>query len=66
MQYASSASFLLAVYSTYLSAANAHLQCPEGQAQPMDLLTLAQSQVCIHVLDSIIYVNYPAKMQNFI
>ena len=44
MQYVSSASFLMAVYSDYLSMANANLYCPDGQIQPLDLLKFAQSQ----------------------
>ncbi|XP_039138580.1 endoglucanase 13 [Dioscorea cayenensis subsp. rotundata] len=44
MQYVSSASFLLAVYSNYLSMANAKLYCPAGETQPFELLTFAQSQ----------------------
>ena len=45
MQYASSAAFLLAVYSDYLSAANAKITCPDGLIQPQDLLNFAKSQV---------------------
>ncbi|XP_059446817.1 endoglucanase 5-like [Corylus avellana] len=44
MQYASSAAFLLAVYSDYLSAANAKITCPDGLIQPQDLLNFAKSQ----------------------
>lgn len=44
MQYASSAAFLLAVYSNYLSAAKAQLNCPEGQIQPQELLNFVKSQ----------------------
>ncbi|XP_034203275.1 endoglucanase 5 [Prunus dulcis] len=44
LQYVTSASFLLAVYSEYLSAANAKLTCPEGQIQPQELLSFAKSQ----------------------
>ncbi|KAF5450082.1 hypothetical protein F2P56_030460 [Juglans regia] len=45
MQYVSSAAFLLAVYSDYLSAANAKLTCPGGQlVQPQELLNFAKSQ----------------------
>lgn len=44
LQYVTSASFLLAVYSDYLSAANAKLNCPEGQIQPQELLNFAKSQ----------------------
>ncbi|XP_077219614.1 endoglucanase 13-like [Tasmannia lanceolata] len=44
MQYVSSSSFLLAVYSGYLSAANSQLNCPEAQIQPLELLKFAQSQ----------------------
>ncbi|KAL4281486.1 hypothetical protein GQ457_03G005770 [Hibiscus cannabinus] len=44
LQYASAASFLLAVYSDYLSAANAKLNCPDGQIQPQEVLHFAKSQ----------------------
>ncbi|XWS68489.1 hypothetical protein CRYUN_Cryun04dG0095000 [Craigia yunnanensis] len=44
MQYASAAAFLLAVYSDYLSAANAKLTCPDGQIQAHDVLNFAKSQ----------------------
>ncbi|CAN6675247.1 unnamed protein product [Malus baccata var. baccata] len=44
LQYVTSAAFLLAVYSDYLSAANAKLTCPDGQAQPQELLNFAKSQ----------------------
>ncbi|KAK9274534.1 hypothetical protein L1049_021783 [Liquidambar formosana] len=44
MQYASSAAFLLAVYSEYLSAANAVMNCPDAQIQPPELLNFAKSQ----------------------
>jgi hypothetical protein len=47
LQYASSAAFLLAVYSNYLSAAKAQLNCPEGQIQPRELLNFVKSQVSI-------------------
>ncbi|KAK1261577.1 Endoglucanase 5 [Acorus gramineus] len=45
LQYVSSAAFLLAVYSDYLSMSNAKLSCPEGQIPSSDLLKFAQSQV---------------------
>lgn len=45
MQYVSSAAFLLAVYSTYLSVAKAHLDCPDGPIQPQGLLNFVKSQV---------------------
>ncbi|TXG56902.1 hypothetical protein EZV62_018215 [Acer yangbiense] len=44
LQYASSAAFLLAVYSDYLSAGKAQLTCPDGQIQPLELLNFAKSQ----------------------
>ncbi|KAG9150786.1 hypothetical protein Leryth_002939 [Lithospermum erythrorhizon] len=44
MQYASSAAFLLAVYSDYLSKAKASIKCPDAQVQSQDLLTTAKSQ----------------------
>ena len=45
LQYASAATFLLAVYSDYLSAGNARLNCPDGSVQPQALLDFARSQV---------------------
>lgn len=48
MQYASAAAFLLAVYSDHLSAANAKLNCPDGQIQPQQLFDFAKSQVHKH------------------
>ena len=50
MQYVTSAAFLLAVYSDYLAAANAKLNCPDGQIQPQELLNFAKSQVAIGTL----------------
>ncbi|GMH11922.1 hypothetical protein Nepgr_013763 [Nepenthes gracilis] len=44
MQYASSAAFLLAIYSEYLSSAKAVLNCPDGLMKPQDLLNFAKSQ----------------------
>ncbi|KAK9025363.1 hypothetical protein V6N11_038232 [Hibiscus sabdariffa] len=44
MQYASAASFLLAVYSDSLSAANSELTCPDGQVQPREILDFVRSQ----------------------
>ncbi|GLJ28183.1 hypothetical protein SUGI_0553620 [Cryptomeria japonica] len=45
MQYVSSASFLLTVYSDYLTSAKKQLMCPSAEIQPSELLRLAQSQV---------------------
>ncbi|KAK4709786.1 hypothetical protein R3W88_004299 [Solanum pinnatisectum] len=44
LQYASSAAFLLAMYSDYLSEKKIVLTCPEGQVQPSDVLSFAKSQ----------------------
>ncbi|KAF6160834.1 hypothetical protein GIB67_036035, partial [Kingdonia uniflora] len=44
LQYASSAAFLLAVYSDYLTAGNADIKCPDAQIKPQDLIKFAQSQ----------------------
>ncbi|CAO2814097.1 unnamed protein product [Amaranthus hypochondriacus] len=44
MQYASSAAFLLAVYSDYLSQAKAMVNCPEGAVKPQELFDFAKSQ----------------------
>ncbi|KAJ4785199.1 Endoglucanase [Rhynchospora pubera] len=45
MQYVSSATFLMIVYSDYLASTNNVLNCPDGQVQPADILQFAQSQV---------------------
>ncbi|KAM0832234.1 hypothetical protein ACQ4PT_065021 [Festuca glaucescens] len=46
LQYASSAAFLLTVYSSYLARAGASLRCPDAPAAvpPSELLALARSQ----------------------
>ncbi|GAB2233582.1 hypothetical protein Droror1_Dr00002808 [Drosera rotundifolia] len=44
LQYVSSSAFLLAVYSEYLLASNAAVQCPSGSLNSQDLLTFAKSQ----------------------
>ncbi|KAH6781528.1 glycosyl hydrolase 9C1 [Perilla frutescens var. frutescens] len=44
MQYSASASFLLTVYSDYLSKAKKTVNCPEGQIQPQEVLNFAKSQ----------------------
>ncbi|XVF01790.1 hypothetical protein REPUB_Repub04eG0119700 [Reevesia pubescens] len=44
LQYASAAAFVMAVYSNYLSVANAKLTCPDGQIQPHEVLNFAKSQ----------------------
>lgn len=45
MQYVSSASFLLTVYSDFLENLNQNLSCPRGNATPEELFALAKSQV---------------------
>lgn len=45
MQYVSSASFLMTVYSDYLTAAKRQLKCPSGEIHPTELLKFARSQV---------------------
>ncbi|KAK9151571.1 hypothetical protein Syun_009880 [Stephania yunnanensis] len=45
MQYASSAAFLLTVYSDYLQNANQKLHCPLGIVDAQEMLDLAKSQV---------------------
>lgn len=45
MQFVSSASFLLTVYSDYLSSAGKYLKCSSGYVAPQELLSFAQSQV---------------------
>lgn len=56
MQYVSSASFLLTVYSDFLSNSNQNLSCPGGTVNPEELFSLAKSQV-----DYILGLN-PMKM----
>lgn len=45
MQYVSTASFLLTVYSDYLRASNQRLRCDLETLDPQDLLSFAKSQV---------------------
>ena len=45
MHVVTSASFLLTVYSNYLSSAGKQLQCPGGEVDPSERLALAKSQV---------------------
>ncbi|GLJ38308.1 hypothetical protein SUGI_0780040 [Cryptomeria japonica] len=45
IQFVTSASFLLSVYSDYLTSAGKSVQCPMGSVQPSELLALAKSQV---------------------
>ncbi|CAB4299711.1 unnamed protein product [Prunus armeniaca] len=45
LQYTSTAVFVATVYSEYLNAKHAAIQCPGGIVQPKDLADLAQSQV---------------------
>ncbi|XP_015973035.1 endoglucanase 11-like [Arachis duranensis] len=45
MQYVSTASFLLTVYSDHLLAVDQKLTCPKGVVGPNNLLTFAKSQV---------------------
>ncbi|KAG6422191.1 hypothetical protein SASPL_118755 [Salvia splendens] len=44
LQYPASASFLLTVYSDYLSKAKKSVQCPDGLIQPQQILNFAKSQ----------------------
>uniref|UniRef100_A0A803LRV6 Endoglucanase n=1 Tax=Chenopodium quinoa TaxID=63459 RepID=A0A803LRV6_CHEQI len=44
LQYAASASFLLAIYSEYLASSSSVIQCPDGTVQSQDLLNFAKSQ----------------------
>ncbi|KAK1321674.1 Endoglucanase 5 [Acorus calamus] len=65
LQYVSSAAFLLAVYSDYLSMSNAKLSCPEGQIPSSDLLKFAQSQNPKSMSYFVGYgPNYPAKVHH--
>ncbi|CAN6236649.1 unnamed protein product [Urochloa humidicola] len=46
MQYVSSATFLLTVYSDYLAASHgALLKCPDGEVKPEEIVRFARSQV---------------------
>ncbi|CAK9143171.1 unnamed protein product [Ilex paraguariensis] len=45
LQFVTSASFLLTVYSDYLTSAGRNLQCASGSVPPSALLSFAQSQV---------------------
>lgn len=45
MQFVTSASFLLTVYSDYLTSAGQNLKCASGQTTPSELLGFAKSQV---------------------
>ncbi|CAK9163058.1 unnamed protein product [Ilex paraguariensis] len=45
MQFVTSASFLLTVYSDYLASAGRNLQCASGSVPPSALISFAQSQV---------------------
>lgn len=45
MQFVTSASFLLTVYSDYLSSAGKSLKCASGYVPPSELLAFAKSQV---------------------
>lgn len=47
MQFVTSASFLLTVYSDYLSSAGKFLRCASGNVAPSQLLSFAKSQVKI-------------------
>eukprot|EP01018_Ginkgo_biloba_P032228 Gb_26728 [translate_table: standard] len=45
IHFVTSSSFLLTVYSDYLSSAGKKLQCPSGEVDPSELLALVKSQV---------------------
>ncbi|XP_047337391.1 endoglucanase 6-like [Impatiens glandulifera] len=45
LQFATSASFLLSVYSDYLSSAGKNLNCASGTVSPSEILAFAKSQV---------------------
>ena len=45
LQFVTSASFLLTVYSDYLQSAGRSIQCSSGTASPSELLNFAKSQV---------------------
>lgn len=51
MQFVTSASFLAAVYSDYISSSKRNLRCSQGNMSPSQLLDFSKSQVCpIHFL----------------
>lgn len=45
MQFVTSASFLMTVYSDYLTSAGKSLRCASGIVSPAELLSFAKSQV---------------------
>ncbi|CAO2828594.1 unnamed protein product [Amaranthus hypochondriacus] len=45
MQYVSSATFLITIYSDFLQSTNQVLQCPNGQVNHIEMLKFAKSQV---------------------
>lgn len=45
LQFVTSASFLLTIYSDYLSSAGKTLKCSSGSVSPSELLSFAKSQV---------------------
>lgn len=45
MQFVTSASFLMTVYSDYLTSAGKSLRCASGNVSPTELLSFAKSQV---------------------
>ncbi|KAK4493384.1 hypothetical protein RD792_017718, partial [Penstemon davidsonii] len=72
LQYPASASFLLAVYSDYLTKSKSVVTCPNSQLQPQELLNFAKSQAD-YILGknprSLSYVigygnNYPAHVHH--
>lgn len=55
MQFVTSASFLLSVYSDYLTSAGKTLNCPSGRVSPSELLSFAKSQVRLPYSTQYIY-----------
>ncbi|TYK06088.1 endoglucanase 6-like [Cucumis melo var. makuwa] len=45
MQFVTTASFVAAVYSDYLTSSRSSMKCPAGYVQPSELLSFAKSQV---------------------
>lgn len=45
LQFVTGASFLLSVYSDYLSSARSSMQCSAGRVSPTELFSMAKSQV---------------------
>lgn len=65
MQFVTTASFVAAVYSDYLTSSRSSMKCPAGYVQPSELLSFAKSQVGFSVFPSF-WWNYPLSSSIFI